>query len=203
MPITTIITFNTSSPTDATIDKLNQALNQSHEAPPFVIGSQVQEPSIIQITSEWSSFSAFDALATSPAFQSFTKAIRGIVNSPLTTILARLDGSKFEDGAPPFVEFVKTDFPATQFTSTFQTRIENDFASFETIYRKRGSPKETGEMGLKTGWTEEQDGERSFVVARGWESMRAFEQAVQSEEFKEAIPILMGWGAAFKLVSTA
>lgn len=86
---------------------------------------------------------------------------------------------------------------ATQFTSTFQTRIENDFASFETIYRKRGSPKETGEMGLKTGWTEEQDGERSFVVARGWESMRAFEQAVQSEEFKEAIQY--SWGGVRRL----
>jgi hypothetical protein len=36
---------------------------------------------------------------------------------------------------------------------------------------------------------------------RGWETMADFERAVKTEVFKEAVPILIGWGAPFELVS--
>jgi hypothetical protein len=63
-----------------------------------------------------------------------------------------------------------------------------------------------GEKFLATGWTEEYvDGKgemvKSYVVLRGWEEMGRFEEALGTEEFKEASPILMGWRMPFELVS--
>lgn len=202
MPVTAIVSFNTSVPTDVTINKLSHALKSSHKSSPSVIGVQVQDPSIIQVTFQLPSFSSSDALAISPALKSFTETLYGVASSPLSTILARLEGAKFEDGVPSFVEFVKIDFPAPKATHTQRTRNENDFARFETLFRKRGPPRETGEHGLVTGWTEEQDGVRSFVLVRSWASMNAFEKAVQSDQFNKGIPILMGWGEKFTIVGT-
>jgi len=101
----------------------------------------------------------------------------------------------------PLTEWVKVDFPASDATPAFQTKIEADFARFEAIYRQRGPARDVGEGELSTGWAEEQDGVRSFVVRRQWESMNAFEVAVGTDIFKEGVGIVMGWGAPHSLVS--
>lgn len=62
-------------------------------------------------------------------------------------------------------------------------------------------PEDVGELGLATGWAEEKDGVRAFVVVRGWTGMERFREAVESEEFKGSIGIVMGWGVSFELVS--
>lgn len=60
---------------------------------------------------------------------------------------------------------------------------------------------------LATGWTEDHDnaeveGGKSidFCVVRGWDSVEAFQEMVKKERVKEALGILFGWGAPFKLV---
>ena len=59
--------------------------------------------------------------------------------------------------------------------------------------------QDTGEVGLATGWTEEHDGVRGFLVVRGWMGMDRFEEAVGTEVWREGIPILLGWGKPFEL----
>ncbi|KAF2632892.1 hypothetical protein BU25DRAFT_406198 [Macroventuria anomochaeta] len=199
MAVIAIISFTAFAATDTTVETLNQTLKASDGTTRFVIGSKVQEPNTIQITSEWPSIRCPTDLTTSPAFVSFTDAIRSATSSTLTTILTTLDKSPFANGAAPIVEYVKSDFLAKDVTPDFERNIEDDFARFETIYRKRGTIKETGEVGLATGWVEEQDGMRSFLVVRGWTAMERFEESLQTEVFKECIPILMSWSAPFKM----
>jgi hypothetical protein len=104
------------------------------------------------------------------------------------------------------MEFVKNDFPATSTTAPgFCAGIEAEFARFEEILRKRGKMEDLGEVFLTTGWTEEYTDEKgeqmkSYVIVRGWEAMEKFMEAVGTEEFKEALPILIGWGVPYKLV---
>lgn len=65
-----------------------------------------------------------------------------------------------------------------------------------------------GDIDLATGWgTEDVEHEgieggkaRCFYVARGWESMRAFEGLVSTEVYRDAVQILLGWKVPFKMV---
>jgi hypothetical protein len=193
MAVTALITIAPSPSVDTTIRELQTILESSTTR--FIIGTHVQDPTTIQITSEWPSHFANSHLPRLNAY------------SPTIT-LANLSQSPFPNTPPPVVEYVKIDFPATSCTPAFQAGIEADFARFEEILRKRGSMQACGEVFLTTGWTvgaegKEGEGEgeiKSFVVVRGWEGMQRFEEAVSTEEFREAVPILMGWGAPYKLV---
>ncbi|KAF3045681.1 hypothetical protein E8E12_011186 [Didymella heteroderae] len=198
MVIMTITSFATSLPTDSTISQLGKAINILSSHPQFTIGTKVQDPTTIQITAEWPSIQSPSDLITSSAYQAFTTAISGLASSHLETAVVKLNKSIFAAGNPPLIEFVKSDFPSSSIPE-LQTKIEDDFARFEAIYCRRGSLDERGEIGLATGWAEEKDGVRAFVVVRGWREMQRFEKSLQSEEFKEGIPILMGWGIPFEL----
>lgn len=202
MAVTSIVSFTASAPVEETIQKLTQALEPFKGTSFFVVGTVIQEPSIIQITSEWLSFNSPADLSTSPTFQSFTNAIKDFASlSKMKIIFATFEKSPFASGTASIVEYVKTDFPAFSTVPSFQKQIEVDFARFESIYRNRGTAEETGEVGLTIGWTEEQDDVRSFMVMRGWKSMERFQESVETEIFKECIPILLGWNMPFNLVS--
>lgn len=198
MAVIVIISFTTSSPTDRALSKLSQGLQIPDERSQFVIGTKAQDPSTIQITSEWPSIQAPSDLTNSPAYQAFVEKISSFISSPLAITVAVLDKSIFATGSPPLIEYVHSSFPSSS-TPEFRSKIEEDFARFEAIYRRRGASDDVGETGLAIGWAEEKDGFTGFVVVRGWTSMDRFEESVQSEEFKEGIPILMGWGAPFEL----
>jgi hypothetical protein len=212
MTVIAIISITASEPVDATVQKLSQALKALKVPARFVVGSKLQDSSIIQVTSEWTEAQSTSDLEASTAFASFADTVNSFNNSSPSpvTVLATLDQSPFSKGAAPIIEYVKTDFSTSTATPAYQTQIEADFARFEQVYRKRGDPQSVGEVGLATGWSQEHDAVkedgskeriRSFVVARGWQSMGDFEKAIQTEIFKEAVPILMGWTAPFQLVS--
>ncbi|KAF3047827.1 hypothetical protein E8E11_008800 [Didymella keratinophila] len=198
MVVTTLISFTTSAPTDNTISQLIKALNTLPSHPKYTLGTKVQDPTTIQITAEWPSLQAPSDLTTSTSFQAFEQAINAITSSPLNTTIVNLDTSIFTSANPPLTEFVTSFFPFTS-SPEFKSKIHSDFARFETIYRRRGSPDACGEIGLATGWAEEKDGVSAFVVVRGWSAMGRFEESLRTEEFKEGIPILMGWGVPFDL----
>ncbi|KAJ4334274.1 hypothetical protein N0V95_009212 [Ascochyta clinopodiicola] len=208
MAVTAIISLTASAPTAITIERLMVALKPFSGFACFIVGTKVQEPTTIQITSEWPRFHTAAELSSSTEFKSFTEAIRALVPFPITIILTSLDASLFADSAPPLVEYVKTDFPAELATPDLQKQVEEDFARFERIYRKRGTASEVGEIGLSVGWAEElvlrasdkaEGRVKSFLVIRGWEDMSRFEESVHTELFKECIPILLSWGAPFDL----
>jgi quinol monooxygenase YgiN len=211
MAIAAIISFSAPALADNTIQTLAQTLKDQKDITHFVIGTKVQEPDVIQITSEWNDIQSPVELRASPAFKLLMDSIRKLNNSSLPIVtLVTLDRSPFADGIPPLIEYVKVDFPVSSTTPTFQAQIRADFDKFETLFRKRGDAESTGEVGLTIGWADDQEsvhqeGDRervtSFVVVRGWRSMADFEKAVKTEVFKEAIPILLGWGAPFELVS--
>lgn len=198
MVVTTIISFTASAPSDSIISRLSKALNASESQARFTIGTKVQDPTTIQITAEWPSLQAANDLTINPEYQAFVQTISDTTSSHLKTTVVTLSNPIFAAGSPPLTEFVHSSFPSSS-TREFQAKIEDDFARFETIYRRRGSLDDCGEIGLATGWAEEKDGVRAFVVVRGWSEMRRFEESLQSEMFKEGIPILMRWGAPFEL----
>jgi len=201
MAVASIISFTASAPSDTIIKELTQTLHPLDGSARYFVGTAVQEPTTIQITSEWPAFSTTTDLSSSSTFRSFIEVIHSLTPTPITIVITSLNKSLFAHSISPLVEYVKTDFPAQSVTPEFQKQVEADFARFESIYRKRGTADESGEGDLSVGWTEEQNNVRSFLVVRGWENMGRFEEAVQSEVFKQCIPILLEWGAPFKLVS--
>lgn len=200
MAVIAITTLATSGDTASKIQELEKMLSSSPAR--FVIGTTIKDTSHIQITSEWSKATSTVNFAPSRDFESFQSQMQDL---GATTRLATLDSSPFDKGSAPLIEYVVSDFPASS-TPAFKAQIEADFARFETLYRERGDLPSPGEVFLSVGWTEEytkgDDKVISWLVARGWQNMERFEESVQTEVFKEAIPILMGWGAPFDLVST-
>ncbi|OBT72691.1 hypothetical protein VF21_08798 [Pseudogymnoascus sp. 05NY08] len=103
----------------------------------------------------------------------------------------------------PVVEFVQNYFPASRVTPEFQKQVEEDFVRFDGIYKKGAK----GNLSWASGWVlEDQEHEsikgemaKCFFIARGWESMDCFEQSLQNDAYKEAIPILFAWNAPWKM----
>ena len=169
-----------------------------------MLGIQVQDQYAIQITSEWDNSSAQGAenLEEQAALISNLSTLYG---KHETAFHVSLDRSVFGPGGlaqAPVVEYVQTWFPTSQVTPDFHRKIESDFSRFDAVYLEGA----TGHLGLATGWVLEELGHekitggekaRCFFVMRGWESMDAFQRAVQHEKYKESIPILFAWEAPF------
>ncbi|KAH4923604.1 hypothetical protein HBI79_169700 [Parastagonospora nodorum] len=195
MLVIALISLPPSSTVDVTIAHLEILLKATNT--PFTIGTKVQDPSIIQITTQYPSLPSTSALSSHPPYTSLVSSLTPY-NPSITTVT--LDTSILP---APLVEFVKSDFP-TPLSPSRQAQIESDFARFESLYRGRGSMADVGEISLSMGWSEPHPNAqgvavKSWVVARGWQGMPFFEKAVASEEFKGCIGILMGWGAEFEL----
>jgi hypothetical protein len=208
MAVIALITLTTTSPIDTILPTLQNHLKGSTAH--FSIGTKLYEPTSVQITTEWPLIHSASALSSFPNFKSLLDNISLAGYSP-TTVVVTLDKSPFQPTTAPIIEWVKTDAPSS-LSAEKQKRIEDDFARFESIYRKRGAMSSVGEVSLSVGWSEDhlatdKDGKegmvKSWIVARGWRDMKFFEEAVKSETFKECIPILMGWGLPFELVSVS
>jgi hypothetical protein len=208
MAVIALITLTTSSLIDTILPTILNHLKTSTAH--FTIGTKLSEPTTIQITTEWPLVHSASALSSFPNFKSLLDNISLAGYSP-TTVVVTLDKSPFQPTTAPIIEWVRTDAPSSLPTEK-QKRIEDDFARFESIYRKRGAISSVGEFSLSVGWSEDhfatdEDGKesmvKSWIVARGWQDMKFFEEAVKSEEFKECIPILIGWRLPFELVSVS
>ena len=103
----------------------------------------------------------------------------------------------------PVVEHAQSWFPLSEATPAFKQRIEQDFDKFTEIFKRESK----GDIACGYGWVEEElDNEdvkgkkaASFVVARGWETFEDFKMSTNTESFKEAAPILYGWGAPHRM----
>lgn len=173
----------------------------------FSLGIQVQDKGTIQIISEWNGVQDHANLEATPEYRSFINSVRNSCGTPDNIFHIPLNRSAFgPDGAAtgPVVEFVQNYFPTSRVTPEFQKRVEEDFERFDGIYRKGAK----GNLSWSSGWMlEEQEHEsikgekaKCFFIARGWESMDFFEQAVQNDAYKEAIPILFAWNSPWKMV---
>ena len=165
----------------------------------IAIGTDVKDPSLVQITSQ--------------PDESFSDSINSIVTAlgkADKTIKVAIDKPAFQPKGPgqgKVVEFVQSTFAASRVTPEFKQKIKEDFLKFESIFSREPIP---GAWDWTVGWTTEDadheaiQGEktRSFVVIRSWDSMAVFQAAMGSEAFKEAIPILSAWQAPYKMVST-
>jgi hypothetical protein len=205
MALIEIIHFSTKA--EDTIQKAANALKGLKHPQHFALGTQIQNNSTIQITTEWSSVQDLATLQATPEHKSFINSVRNFCGNPDAIFHVPLPHSAFSPDGPataPVVEFVQSYFPASRATPEFQKQIEEDFVRFDGIYREGVK----GELGWAFGWVAEElehegvEGKaRCFLVMRGWESMECFEESVKHDKYKEAIPILFAWGAPWKMVS--
>ncbi|PGG96140.1 hypothetical protein AJ80_09870 [Polytolypa hystricis UAMH7299] len=192
---------------DDAIQKAVTAL-KGVKTPPqhFVIGTQVQDKGVVQITAEWDAVVPPDSATfeTTPEFTSFISTVGNFFGEPQSISHVILNRSAFGKDAPvttSAVEFVEIYFPTSRVTPEFQKQIDEDFLRFDEILDAKGS------VSWGTGWVlEEQDyedikGEKAklFLVARGWESLDNFEQVIKSDGYKEAIPVLLAWNVTWKI----
>ena len=92
-------------------------------------------------------------------------------------------------------------FPTDKVTKEFRDKIEKEFQKFDDIC----TPAAKGNGAVTYGWVlEEQEHKdvkksKCFFVARGWEGMQYFEDVIKTDEYKEAVKILMGWQAPWDM----
>jgi hypothetical protein len=204
MSVVAVIQFDAKSdPSSVVNEKVQEALKGINPRPEFVLGLQIQDQNIFQITSEQNDPGPESTRQSS----NFLKDLH-ILSEPQTIFHIALNRPAF--GSNGFatanvMEFALSYFPASRVTPALQTQIQNDFLEFERIY----SPAAIGSRGWASGWLlEEQNQEglsgekaKCFCVMRGWDSMDLFQKSLQSDAYKEAIPVLFNWQVPFKMVS--
>ncbi|CAI7619395.1 unnamed protein product [Penicillium pancosmium] len=194
------------SNSDKKIQKLVRAIEQVNPPVDFVLGTHHQDKNTIQITFEHRDNAKSTTSERGLGTVSLFEVISVFYDATFRSFRVNLDNSVFGPAglaSANAVEFVLSYFPTSSFNPEFQKKIEDDFIRFDEIY----SPATTGDQGLIYGWLEEEqphddiDGgfAKCFFVMRGWNSMDSFEASVNTEAYKEAIPLLFGWNAPFKM----
>lgn len=200
MPTTSIALFQ--APATGAQEAVQKPLRslEAASSPETVIGTQVQDPNIILLTSEASNFE------DQPLF----RAIKDLCGQPTSSYQVDLEESALGPGgaaSAPYVEFVANYFPVSRLTPDFRAQVEADFAKFNGICKSIAH----GDLGLSTGWSVDEvdhqdvtdEKTKVFLIMRGWRSMEDFENITKHEKFEsEAIPILLAWKAPFKMVSS-
>ncbi|KGO75138.1 hypothetical protein PITC_058080 [Penicillium italicum] len=204
MSVVAVIQFDAKSAPSAVVnDKVQEALKGVTPRPEFVLGPQIQDQDILQITSEQNDPGSESKTQSNSLLENLH-----ILGEPQSIFHIALNRPAF--GSNGFAtanvtEFALSYFPASRVTPEFQAQIQNDFLEFERIY----SPAATGSRGWASGWLlEEQNhdglnGEKAncFCVMRGWDSMDLFQKSLQSDAYKDAIPVLFNWQVPFKMFS--
>jgi hypothetical protein len=203
MSVTQILHFRAPSASKAD-DQAQEALKalKSAKAPEnYVFGTQTADKSAIQLTSEWHD----PKDEGSKEADTYRKTVLDNLGNPESMYHVSFKQSAFDKGGPlssPLVEFVQIWFPSKTVTADFRKKIESDFEKFDKQCMKVAK----GNGGLAYGWVlEEQEHEevkgkaKCFFIARGWEGMQGFRELVETEEYKGAVGILMGWKAPFKM----
>jgi hypothetical protein len=209
MALTEIIQFHIETPVDN--DNLQNALKalQGNGTPRgFVIGTHIQDLHSIQVTAEWDDAQESKAEAWN---SNLVNTLRSSFGNPEKTFHIPFNtGSVFQTNGPAtsnVVEYVQLWFPASRITADFQHQIEQDFMKFDDLFNS-GGPR-AGQGSLAYGWVQEEqthadipdEKAKCFFITRGWDAMSDFEQSLQTEAYQKAIPILLAWGAPFKMVS--
>lgn len=98
-----------------------------------------------------------------------------------------------------------TFFPVSKATPEFRAKIEADFARFNEIVLTECAEFR---IGISVGWSIEEldipeiEGEKAvaFFATTGWKTLKEMDRLMKTPAFAEAQPIVMGWGAPFKMV---
>lgn len=187
--------------TTAGIHEAAQAIQGTSDPRNFLIGTVIQESGIFQVISEGSVGEDIELNDSARAVESSAQSV------PNTDFRVAFDDSLFDTNGPAtgkVVEYVQHFFSASEATPKFKTKIEQDFLTFNEGFSKGVQ----GRLGCFFGWTLadvhhaeiENDMAKSFVIVVGWESMEAFEKALEREAFRSSIGILLAWKAPYKMV---
>lgn len=179
-----------------TKSKLLEQLKHAQDPSTFAIGTQIQDPSIVQLTSQGEGTET-------------VQVAQGVLGDPFDTFVANLNRPVFGDSTArakaPVMEFVQQIFSVSKVTPEFEKIFADDFERFFETFDRTALPN----MGNSHGWSEEVDraeikGEKAktFVVLIGWDQHSDFVESVSRDGFKEGLPILTAHNGVGKLVST-
>lgn len=214
MAVTEIARFGLDVPSisDASIwQKAAVALQGDKTAQHYVLGTEVQNKSTVQITLEQDGDQrGYKNHATTPESAPCGGSVHSLFGAPNDCFHVHFQQSAVGPNGPAtanVVEFVRNTFAVSRLTPEFQKQIETDFTNFDEIYQK-GKP-EGQHGGWTMGWTVEEvehpdiknEKTRSFVIVRGWDKFEYFEKSLQSEYYKQAIGVLFAWNAPYQMVS--
>ncbi|PTU20780.1 hypothetical protein P175DRAFT_0501418 [Aspergillus ochraceoroseus IBT 24754] len=183
-----------------------RALQEVTPRPDFILGSQQQDQTAIQITYELPILP--HGVGNEPDLESspFLQSVRSLCGEPRNVFHVALDRPVFGPDGPALanvVEFVLSYFPVSRITPDFQTRVQDDFLRFDEIF----SPAAIGSRGWASGWLLEDQSHESlngemakcFFIMRGWDSMDRFQRSLQSDAYQKAIPLLLAWNAPWTM----
>lgn len=185
---------------DDIVQKATSALQNASSIQHFNIGTILEVKNALQILSQDSD------PANSTTTTEILNSLREFSTTPSIAFHLTFKNPPFSLSGPataPIVEYAQSWFPVSDATPAFKQRIEEDFERFTEIFKRESK----GDIGCGYGWVEEvlekEDVKggiaTSFIVARGWQTLEDFKMSTSTENYKEAAPILYGWGAPYQM----
>ena len=186
---------------DDIIQEVMTALRSVSTIQSFSIGNEIEDKDVLQMTIQISN------PLNSPAPVDLLNSLQKLTTMPPTLFHATFNNPPFAPfsgpATAPLVEYAQSWFPSSAATPAFKRCIEQDFDKFTNIFEREA----TGNVGCAYGWIEEElekedvkgGKSTSFLVTRGWKSFEDFKTSTTTESSKEAFPILLNWGAPYRL----
>ena len=185
---------------DEIVQKATTAIQSASTIQYSNIGNELENKNVLQILIQDSD------PANSTTAAEILNSLHEHSITPSTTFHLTFNNPPFAHSGPataPVVEYAQSWFPRSDATSAFKQRIEQEFEKFTEIFKRESK----GDVGCGYGWVEEElekeevkDGKAtSFIVARGWETLEDFKMSISTDSYKEAAPILYGWGAPYQM----
>lgn len=199
MAIIQIMQFDSSSiSSEVALEVKIQQISQHHLPEHVTISTKWQEPHIVQVVVERDAASSLDPL---------TQELDTLLGKLTNSFHVDVNPSPFTSPSPAtvdYVEYVTTFFPVSKATPEFRESVVTDFMRFNEIVLTECKEYR---IGISIGWSEELDapeiqGEKAvaFFATTGWKTLAEMDRLMQTEAFAKAQPIVMGWGAPFKMV---
>lgn len=217
MPIVEVIPFPaepdvaTESPNKKSSNLMEELINfaKTTTGPSYLaVGTAAKDKTEVQLTVEWDNTTDYSALQSSNTYKLFITHLHLACGKPHTILGTVVEKSVFESGGPmesEVVEFAHNQFPISRVTPEFKLRVKTDFSKFDDIFKTEALggtswvadwlPKEHHHEDVKDEPT------NSFLVIRGYDSMKQYEGSIQTEAFRKSLPILLAWKGHPKLVS--
>ncbi|CEJ87384.1 hypothetical protein VHEMI04398 [[Torrubiella] hemipterigena] len=181
-------------------DLLGAAIAFAKQAngPAHVAVGTIEGQSGVQLIVEWKN--DIKNVAQSTLYITFESDLKKTLGQSTLLLQVPVAESIFGHGGPAeaaVVEFAHNQFPVSRATPEFKARVKSDFQKFDDTFKTTAHGGESWVADWLPGQrphdavTDELT--ESFLVIRGYNSVKEYTDSIKGQGFKEGLPILLAW----------